>query len=104
MPATPNRTTVHAMRISLMRFKQHIMPKSNNSRVRLEPTEDKDVLMQLREILTDKKKAKRMVEQLEIWDDSRGRDPFVSRKEFRQAFYVLGYLAPKDALKRPKTC
>lgn len=82
-----------SVRIFRKRLMQDVLPKSKRPLVALEPQDGKPVVAQLREILANKTQAKRLVEQLEIWDTSN--DRHVSRKEFRRAFAFLGYTAPK---------
>ena len=84
------------MRIFFKRFAQEVLPKKVTRRkvVRLEAKEGEPVIAQLRTILANKANARRIVDQLEIWDEANER--MVSRKEFRQAFHFCGFSAHKD--------
>ena len=74
------------MRIWRKRLAQEIRPKSAKPVVRLEPQEDLPVVTQLRNLLSNKARANKFIEQLEVWDVDDDRN--VSRKEFRRAFAV----------------
>ena len=60
--------------------------------VKLEPSADKPVVEQLREILTTN--AVRIIDLFRDWDDDG--NGMIDKKEFRKAIAALGYTAPKS--------
>lgn len=91
---SPTRPTVRPLARLAEALRNHASARNTKERVTL-TADDGPIVDQLRALLSERANAKRFINHLEKTDDG---DRFVSRKEFRRAVWVLGYIAPGDDL------